>query len=97
MLAMALFTYLSSPRGTYGMHSFPASRGCQFRTHVLCGVGCVAVSNVLICLLSAQNGVTHWGASLSWLVFSLVTFLPWAASAVCSAAGSRPWPWPTAR
>lgn len=75
MLAMALFTYLSSPRGTYGMHSFPASRGCQFRTHVLCGVGCVAVSNVLICLLSAQNGVTHWGASLSWLVFSLVTFL----------------------
>ena len=69
MLAMALFTYLSSPRGTYGMHSFPASRGCQFRTHVLCGVGCVAVSNVLICLLSAQNGVTHWGASLSWLVF----------------------------
>lgn len=75
MLAMALFTYLSSPRGTYGMHSFPASRGCQFRTHVLCGVGCVAVSNVLICLRSAQNGVTHWGASLSWLVFSLVTFL----------------------
>lgn len=75
MLAMALFTYLSSPRGTYGMHSFPASRGSQFRTHVLCGVGCVAVSNVLICLLSAQNGVTHWGASLSWLVFSLVTFL----------------------
>lgn len=75
MLAMALFTYLSSPRGTYGMHSFPASRGCQFRTHVLCGVGCVAVSNVLICLLSAQSGVTHWGASLSWLVFSLVTFL----------------------
>lgn len=75
MLAMALFTYLSSPRGTYGMHSFPASRGCQFRTHVLCGVGCVAVSNVLICLLSAQSGGTHWGASLSWLVFSLVTFL----------------------
>ena len=75
MLAMALFTYLSSPRGTYGMHSFPASRGCQFRTHVLCGVGCVTVSNVLICLLSAQNGVTHWGGSLSWLVFSLVTFL----------------------
>lgn len=75
MLAMALFTYLSSPRGTYGMHSFPASRGSQFRTHVLCGVGCVAVSNVLICLLSAQSGGTHWGASLSWLVFSLVTFL----------------------
>lgn len=75
MLAMALFTYLSSPRGTYGMHSFPASRGCQFRTHVLSCVGCVAVSNVLICLLSAQSGGTHWGASLSWLVFSLVTFL----------------------
>lgn len=75
VLAMALFSYLSSARGTYGMHSFPASRGCQFRTHVLCGVGCVAVSNVLICLLSAQSGGTHWGASLSWLVFSLVTFL----------------------
>lgn len=75
VLAMALFTYLSSPRGTYGMHSFPASRGCQFRTHVLSCVGCVAVSNVLICLLSAQSGGTHWGASLSWLVFSLVTFL----------------------
>ena len=38
-------------------------------------MGCVAVSNVLICLLSAQSGGTHWGASLSWLVFSLVTFL----------------------
>lgn len=75
VLAMALFSYLSSARGTYGMHSFPASRGCQFRTHALCGVGCVAVSNVLICLLSAQSGGTHWGASLSWLVFSLVTFL----------------------
>ncbi len=72
---MALFSYLSSARGTYGMHSFPASRGCQFRTHVLSCVGCVAVSNVLICLLSAQSGGTHWGASLSWLVFSLVTFL----------------------
>lgn len=75
VLAMALFSYLSSARGTYGMHSFPASRGCQFRTHVLSCVSCVAVSNVLICLLSAQSGGTHWGASLSWLVFSLVTFL----------------------
>lgn len=75
VLAMALFSYLSSARGTYGMHSFPASRGYQFRTHVLSCVGCVAVSNVLICLLSAQSGGTHWGASLSWLVFSLVTFL----------------------
>lgn len=75
VLAMALFSYLSSARGTYGMHSFPASRGCQFRTHLLSCVGCVAVSNVLICLLSAQSGGTHWGASLSWLVFSLVTFL----------------------
>ena len=61
VLAMALFSYLSSARGTYGMHSFPASRGCQFRTHVLSCVGCVAVSNVLICLLSAQSGGTHWG------------------------------------
>lgn len=75
VLAMALFSYLSSARGTYGMHSFPASRGCQFRTHVLSCVSCVAVSNVLICLLSAQSGGTHWGASLSWLVFSLLTFL----------------------
>ena len=75
VLAMALFSYLSSARGTYGMHSFPASRGCQFRTHVLSCVGCVAVSNVLICLLSAQSGGTHWEASLSWLVFSLATFL----------------------
>ena len=75
VLAMALFSYLSSARGTYGMHSFPASRGCQFRTHVLSCVSCVAVSNVLICLLAAQSGGTHWGASLSWLVFSLVTFL----------------------
>lgn len=75
ILAMALFSYLSGTRATYGLHSFPASRGCQFRTHVLCGVGCVAVSNVLICLLSAQSGGSHWGASLSWLVFSLVTFL----------------------
>ena len=75
VLAMALFSYLSSARGTYGTHSFPASRSCQFRTHVLSCVGCVAVSNVLICLLSAQSGGTHWGASLSWLVFSLVTFL----------------------
>ena len=75
VLAMALFSYLSSARGTYGMHSFPASRGCQFRTHVLSCVSCVAVSNVLICLLSAQSGGTHWGASLSWLVFSLVTVL----------------------
>lgn len=74
VLAMALFSYLSSARGTYGMHSFPASRGCQFRTHLLSCVGCVAVSNVLICLLSAQSGGTHWGASLSWLVFSLGVF-----------------------
>lgn len=75
VLAMALFSYLSSTRATYGLHSFPASRSCQFRTHVLCGVGCVVVTDVLICLLSAQSGGTHWGASLSWLVFSLVTFL----------------------
>ena len=75
ILAMALFSYLGNTRATYGLHSFPAGRGCQFRTHVLCGVGCVAASNVLMCLLSAQNGGSHWGASLSWLVFSLVTFL----------------------
>ncbi len=75
ILAMALFSYLSSTRATYGLHSFPASRSCQFRTHVLCGIGCVVVTDVLICLLSAQSGGTHWGASLSWLVFTLVTFL----------------------
>ena len=39
----------------------PRQPGCQFRTHVLSCVGCVAVSNVLICLLSAQSGGTHWG------------------------------------
>lgn len=78
VLAAALFSYLASPRATYGLHGLPLSRGCQFRTHVLCGVGGVVCSNVLTFLLmvlvQCGNGVA-WRQSLTWLVYSVVTFL----------------------
>ena len=78
VLAASLFFYLSNARATCGLHSFPMSRGCQFRTHVLCGAGGVALGNVLVFLLAvlAQSGSgVQWGGSLSWLAASLLTFL----------------------
>ncbi len=77
VLAMALFSYLSSSRATYGMHSFPASRACQFGTHVLCGIGGAVCCSAIIFLLTMlpQSAAACWGPTLSWLAFSLVTFL----------------------
>ena len=77
VLAMALFSYLSGIRATYGLHSFPASRACQFGTHVLCGVGGVVCCSAVIFLLTMlpQSAAACWGPSLSWLAFSLATFL----------------------
>lgn len=76
-LAIALFSYLASIRATYGLHSFPAGRGCQFRTHVLCSVGGVLCCSVIIFFLTIlpQSAAVSWSPTLSWLAFNLVTFL----------------------
>ena len=78
VLAAALFSYLSSTRATYGLHSFPLSRSCQYRTHVLCGVGGVLCGDVVVFLLTvlaqAGKGVL-WGESLTWLLSTVVMFL----------------------
>lgn len=95
VLAAALFSYLSSTRATYGLHSFPLSRGCQYRTHVLCGVGGVLCGDVLVFLLTvlaqAGRGVL-WGESLTWLLSTLVMFLLFFALGVfcCTLTGWLP-------
>ena len=87
LLAASLFSYLTSIRATYGLHSLPVSRGCQFRTHVLCGVGGVVCCNVLITVLTVLvqlgSGVPC-GKTLSWLVCATVTFLLYFALGVLS-------------
>lgn len=95
VLAAALFSYLSSTRATYGLHSFPLSRGCQYRTHVLCGVGGVLCGDVLVFLLTvlaqAGRGVL-WGETLTWLLSTLVMFLLFFALGVfcCTLTGWLP-------
>lgn len=87
ILAASLFSYLSSPRATYGLHSLPVSRGCQFRTHVLCGVGGVVCSNVVIAALTILvqlGGSVNWGMTLTWLVCATVSFLLFFALGVVS-------------
>lgn len=85
--AMILFAYLMNARAVCGMHSMPASRGCQYRTHLLSALGSVFVGNVLIFLLTAlaQSGKqVLWDFTFFWLVCSCVTFLLFFAIAtVC--------------
>lgn len=95
ILAASLFSYLSSPRATYGLHSLPVSRGCQFRTHVLCGVGGVVCCNVVIAALTILvqlGGGVNWGMTLSWLVCATVSFLLFFALGVvcCMLCGWLP-------
>jgi len=95
VLAAALFSYLSSTRATYGLHSFPLSRSCQYRTHVLCGVGGVLCGDVVVFLLTvlaqAGKGVL-WGESLTWLLSTVVMFLLFFALGVlcCTLTGWLP-------
>ena len=95
IFAASLFSYLTSTRATYGLHSLPASRGCQFRTHVLCGVGGVLCGNVLttvLALLAQLGSGVNWGRTLSWLVCSTVSFLLFFAIGVlcCMLCGWLP-------
>lgn len=95
IFAASLFSYLTSTRATYGLHSLPVSRGCQFRTHVLCGVGGVLCGNALTTVLAllAQLGTgVEWGRTLSWLVCSTVSFLLFFAIGVlcCMLCGWLP-------
>ena len=51
--AMAMFSYLSNTRATYGLHSMPIRREGLLFTHYLAGLFPQAVSLVLVYLLSA--------------------------------------------
>lgn len=95
ILAASLFSYLSSPRATYGLHSLPVSRGCQFRTHVLCGVGGVVCCNVVIAALTILvqlGGSVNWGMTMTWLVCATVSLLLFFALGVvcCMLCGWLP-------
>ncbi len=77
--AMALLFYLMNSRSVGLLHSLPASRSCQLRTHLLAGIGSTLAANVLIfamaLLAQARVGVVVWDHSLQWLLVTTVVFL----------------------
>ena len=57
--AMAMFSYLSNSRATYGMHTMPIRREGLFSTHYLAGLFAQVVTLVLAYALAALVAVCH--------------------------------------
>lgn len=70
LFAMALFSYLCSPRSVGMMHSFPIYRGGLFLTNYLSGAAVFLGADVLTFLLTAAvqgaAGVLNWGNLGAW-------------------------------
>ena len=77
--AMTLLFYLMNGRSVGLLHSLPATRNCQLRTHLLAGIGSTFAANVLIFVMAllaqARVGAVAWEHSLQWLLVSTVVFL----------------------
>ena len=77
--AMTLLFYLMNGRSVGLLHSLPATRSCQLRTHLLAGIGSTFAANVLIFVMAllaqARVGAVAWEHSLQWLLVSTVVFL----------------------
>lgn len=74
--AMAMFSYLSNTRATYGLHAMPIRREGLFFTHYLAGLFPQAVSLVLVYLLAAlvagSRGVFNFYVIGTGLVIDLL-------------------------
>lgn len=89
--AQALFGYLYDSRLCGGLHAFPITRGCHFRTHVLSGLLFSLIPNLIAALISLSLAKEGWAVSLWWLlaVSGQYLFFFGFAALCCFCAGNR--------
>ena len=88
LFAMAMFSYLTNPRATNGLHALPARRETLYVTHCLAGLACQLAPQALIVGLTAVVLGSH-GAfdarvmGLSLLALALPTLFFYSFAVLC--------------
>ena len=74
LTAMAVWSYLMTPRTIGLMHALPVNRTQQFFSHAISGFGMLTAGNVLVFLLSvgscAARGYVDWAMLGAWLLLT---------------------------
>ena len=91
LIAMAVWSYLMTPRSIGLMHALPVTRTQQFFSHTVCGFGMLTAGNLLVLLLSviccAARGYVDWSMLGAWLLLTeLMELLFFALASLCAMA-----------
>ena len=91
LTAMAVWSYLMTPRTIGLMHALPVNRTQQFFSHAISGFGMLTAGNVLVFLLSvgscAARGYVDWAMLGAWLQLTeLMGLFFFALASLCAMA-----------
>lgn len=91
LTAMAVWSYLMTPRTIGLMHALPVNRTQQFFSHAISGIGMLTAGNVLVFLLSvgscAARGYVDWAMLGAWLLLTeLMGLFFFALASLCAMA-----------
>ena len=91
LTAMAVWSYLMTPRTIGLMHALPVNRTQQFFSHAISGFGMLTAGNVLVFLLSvgscAARGFVDWAMLGAWLLLTeLMGLFFFALASLCAMA-----------
>lgn len=91
LTAMAVWSYLMTPRTIGLMHALPVNRTQQFFSHAISGFGMLTAGNVLVFLLSvgscAARGYVDWAMLGAWLLLTeLMGLFFFALASLCAMA-----------
>lgn len=91
LTAMAVWSYLMTPRTIGLMHALPVNRTQQFFSHAISGFGMLTAGNVLVFLLSvgscAARGYVDWAMLGAWLLLTeLMGMFFFALASLCAMA-----------
>ena len=91
LMAMAVWSYLMTPRTIGLMHALPVNRTQQFFSHAVSGFGMLTAGNVLVFLLSvgscAARGYVDWAMLGTWLLLTeLMGLFFFALASLCAMA-----------
>ena len=89
LTAMAVWSYLMTPRTIGLMHALPVNRTQQFFSHAISGFGMLTAGNVLVFLLSvgscAARGYVDWAMLGAWLLLTeLMGLFFFALASLCA-------------
>ena len=91
LTAMAVWSYLMTPRTIGLMHALPVNRTQQFFSHAISGFGMLTAGTVLVFLLSvgscAARGYVDWAMLGAWLLLTeLMGLFFFALASLCAMA-----------